>query len=75
MAALWFLVFLRDNVNTTNMYQSEPAAYVQATLHTYTPSKKFSDIPLSKILVKILVKFFHCHLQRQCRLGNYTEGR
>lgn len=62
MAPLWFLVFLKDNINTTNMYQREPAVYVQATLHTYTPSQKCSDMSFSKILVKILVKFCLCHL-------------
>lgn len=67
MVTPWILLLLKDNVNVASMYQREPAVYVQATLHTYTPTKKFSDISIPKILVKLLVKFSLCHLQRQCR--------
>lgn len=38
------------------MYQRGPAVYVQATLQTYTATKEFSNISISKTLVNVMPK-------------------
>lgn len=60
MATLWVLTPEEGNVNVSSMYQRGPAMYVQATLHTYTPTKEFLNMSISKILVNVRPNVLPC---------------